>query len=560
MRAYRFALAFSICLLFALQSMPYQGQLQPPLTAWGGEVDQPPTISIDQPHGLVFEETVVVTGVVWDEALPSDVHWQLEKSGEIELQGSVLDSLTENLSWASSENRAWHWAITFNISSLNPCACTLVVYAVDQAQQVTDDSVILFGRNAGGTVSPHLLIDGPKEGQQWRGTLNLTGVAAEASSRPLTIEWATLFSPQASHSCTRGHLAEFVGVDEWTSASQTIDPLGRFDVVIETTDLVDGWHLVVARVSDGQGNNSATACTFVALHNLPPIAVITGPSELNESALAHFDASNSDDPVWGKDGLRFTFIVQSNKSSFPPEVHDLGETRSWGWYANQSGTFDVKVLVTDTSGLYTYSNTTVVVHNIAPVAAASVEGTPFNSDIVIRLPDTTHWTVDASLSIDTANDLGGLDYLWYIDGEPKAIGREQVIRREWIGDERVAHLLTLKVTDDDGESDWVEVFIGIEGTPSDPLWVQPASLSEQLVDSVGGNLNMLLIFMLVLVGITALTMRLTIRDRTSDIPRWVSKGKKSDIDDAFDEIDEEDDEPVDDEVEDTTDEEESAEG
>ena len=78
--------------------------------------------------------------------------------------------------------------------------------------------------------------------------------------------------------------------------------------------------------------------------------------------------------------------------------------------------------MTDTSGLYSTNSTTVIVHNLEPVAAASIEGTSFDSDIVIRLPDTTHWSVDASLSTDTANDLGGLDYLWYIDGEPKAIG------------------------------------------------------------------------------------------------------------------------------------------
>jgi|GEM_PF-794809 len=535
MRGHRVALAVALCFLLSLQSGTDQNQFESHPTSLSGEVDYPPTISIDQPHGLVYDELVVVTGMVWDEVIPSDLHWQLEKNGEIELEGSVLNSLTENLTWASPEGRAWNWNLIFNISSLTPCACTLAIHAVDQSQQITGDSIIVFGGAEGEYIQPHLLIDGPNQGEQWRGTITLTGSAAEATATPLTIEWATLFSPQASRSCSRGHLEEYVSVTEWNAAAQTVDTLGRFDVPIETADLADGWHLLVARASDGRGNYSATACTFVALHNQPPTAVITGPVELNESALAHFDASNSDDPVWGKDGLRFTFIVQSNKSSFPPEVHDLGETRSWGWYANQSGTFEVRVLVTDTSGLYSTNSTTVIVHNVEPVAAASIEGTSFDSDIVIRLPDTTHWSVDASLSTDTANDLGGLDYLWYIDGEPKAIGREQVIRREWIGDERVTHLLTLKVTDDDGEADWVEVFIGIEGTQSDPLWVQPASLSEQLVNSVGGNLNMLLIFMLALVAIAALTMRLTIHDSTSDIPRWIPKGRKTDVDEAFDE-------------------------
>ncbi len=48
---------------------------------------------------------------------------------------------------------------------------------------------------------------------------------------------------------------------------------------------------------------------------------------------------------------------------------------------------------------------------------------------------------------------------------------------------------------------------------------------------------MLLIFMLALVAIAALTMRLTIHDSTSDIPRWIAKGRKTDVDEAFDEGD-----------------------
>ena len=110
------------------------------------------------------------------------------------------------------------------------------------------------------------------------------------------------------------------------------------------------------------------------------------------------------------------------------------------------------VMVTDTSGLSNSSNMTLIVHNIPPIASASIEGISFTTDETIRLPDEPFWTIDAGLSTDTDNDRGGLDFIWFIDGEPVSLGESQILRRELLKDESQIHLLTLSATDDDGVS------------------------------------------------------------------------------------------------------------
>ena len=218
------------------------------------------------------------------------------------------------------------------------------------------------------------------------------------------------------------------------------------------------------------------------------------------------------------------------------------------------------VLVTDSSGLSNSTNMTLVVNNIAPIAIASIEGIIFTDENVISLPDSDFWEIDASQSIDTENDRNGLSFIWFIDGNPVSLGEKQILRLELLKDTDKQHLLTFSVTDDDGHSDHEfakleegklessekiealrliendikikmitsnEVFIGIENTKSDPLMVETKSFTEKIIHSVGGELNMMLIFMFILVSISFITLTITKSDKSSDIPKWVSRKNNS---------------------------------
>jgi hypothetical protein len=500
--------------------------------------NQQPTLTLTSINGATYNDNFPINGTIWDDAFPSELHWQLEEAGEIIYQGSAINTLVENLSWQDPTTNSWSFSVEINATGLPPCACKLTVVVIDVEQQVSQVHHLLFINPDFNGLPPNLMITSPEMGINWRGDLNISGVAVSQIGYQPTLEWAAIQSNQANHFCVRGVLSEYLPVENWSNDGISYLDSETFNFQIQSSEYTDGWWLFVSRASDNAGNFSTIACTAIALHNQRPIAALSGTSEVNESQLARFDASNSDDPVWGKDGLRFTFIVRRDGDSSPPIVHDAGTEKSWNWYANQSGHFDVMVRVTDTSGLSNSTNLSLIVNNLAPTAAASIEGITFSTEETIRLPNEPLWTIDASDSSDTENDMGGLNFVWFVDGQPVSLGREQIMRRDWIKDESKIHLITLSVTDDDGASDFIEVFVGIEGTESDPLWNEPKSFTESMIASVGGETNMMAIFMVVLVTISFVTFRFTRGDKAGDIPKWVQlrtrqNGTADEIDEQF---------------------------
>ncbi|MDP7312402.1 MAG: hypothetical protein QF831_03090 [Candidatus Thalassarchaeaceae archaeon] len=503
------------------------------------DTNRQPSLSLAETHGATFTGDFLVNGTVWDDFIPTELHWQLEQDGDIIQEGSALDTMIENISWADSATRAWDFVIMVDTNNLNSCSCTLNVVVIDSEQQVSYVQILLFIDIDGSPLPSNLIITNPESGIDWRGNLNLSGAAVSAAGYQPILEWAVIQSNLARHVCVRGVLSEiWVGSNndsDWKDYSISYSAKGNFNIQVESSNFDDGWWLFAVKAHDSGGNYSSIACVAIALHNQKPIAVLSGTTEINESESAHFDASNSDDPVWGKDGLRFTFIIKTEHDNSPPQVYDIGTERSWSWLANKSGIYDVMVLVTDTSGLSNSSNMTLIVHNIPPIASASIEGISFTTDETIRLPDEPFWTIDAGLSTDTDNDREGLDFIWFIDGEPVSLGERQILRRELLKDESRIHLLTLSATDDDGVSDYIEVFVGIEGTQSDPEWKEPESMTGNFVISLGGEVNMMLIFMIILIAISLITLRITRGDGESDIPKWIPNRKENE--DSTEDID-----------------------
>jgi hypothetical protein len=485
--------------------------------------NQQPTLTLQSVNGATYIDNFLINGTIWDDAFPSELYWQLEDAGEIIYQGSAINTLIENQSWQDPTTNSWSFLVEINATGLPPCACRLTVVVIDVEQQVSQVHHLLFINPELMGLPPNLMITSPEMGISWRGDLNISGVAVSQIGYQPTLEWAAIQSNQANHFCVRGVLSDYLTVKNWRNDGISYLDSETFNFQIQSSEYEDGWWLFVSRAGDNAGNFSTIACTAIALHNQRPIAALSGTSEVNESQLARFDASNSDDPVWGKDGLRFTFIVRRDGDSSPPLVHDSGTEKSWNWYANQSGHFDVMVRVTDTSGLSNSTNLSLIVNNLAPTAAASIEGITFSTEETIRLPNEPLWIIDASDSSDTDNDVGGLNFVWFVDGEPVSLGRQQIMRRDWIKDESKIHLITLSVTDDDGESDFIEVFVGIEGTQSDPLWNEPKSFTESMISSVGGETNMMAIFMVMLVTISLVAFRFTRGDKGGDIPKWVKR-------------------------------------
>ncbi|MBS72153.1 MAG: hypothetical protein CMO20_04260 [Thermoplasmata archaeon] len=489
-------------------------------------------LNIDISHGITLYQNFTFNGTLSDDKFPNQLYFEILLEGELMYQESLIENTIMNNHDQITGIKSWDFYA--NISNIGiTCSCLLSMIAIDDYQQLTKVDTLIFLQNNNTnqhiqdlSKQTNIIINSPESNINWRGNLNVSGFTISQDGTHTMVEWAIIKTNQANHFCSRGYLSNHFIVDDWNDYSISRNS-NHFTAQIDTISLDDGWWLIAARSNSDSMNYSPISCTTVALHNKKPIAHLSGTSELNESEIARFDASNSDDPFWGKDGLRFTFIIKKEGDSSPPQINDLGTNRSWNWYANYSGIYDIMVLVTDSSGLSNSTNMTLVVNNIAPIAIASIEGIIFTDENVIRLPYSDFWEIDASQSIDTENDRNGLSFIWFIDGNPVSLGEKQILRLELLKDTDKQHLLTLSVTDDDGHSDHTEVFIGIENTKSDPLMVETKSFTEKIIHSVGGELNMMLIFMFILVSISFITLTITKSDKSSDIPKWVSRKNNS---------------------------------
>lgn len=114
---------------------------------------------------------------------------------------------------------------------------------------------------------------------------------------------------------------------------------------------------------------------------------------------------------------------------------------------NKSGNWSINILTIDSVGHYTRMSHIVAVENTPPVIAVdSTEelATDMSFDIA------NDWYLDASGSVDTANDQGDLMFQWYLDESLIYSGNNL---SQSVLSQPGSYELKLVVTDDDGDSD-----------------------------------------------------------------------------------------------------------
>lgn len=114
---------------------------------------------------------------------------------------------------------------------------------------------------------------------------------------------------------------------------------------------------------------------------------------------------------------------------------------------NKSGNWSINILTIDSVGHYTRMSHIVVVENTPPVIA--IDSTDeVTTDMSFDIAND--WYLDASGSVDTANDQGDLTFQWYLDESLIYSGNNL---SQSVLSQPGSYELKLMVTDDDGDSD-----------------------------------------------------------------------------------------------------------
>ena len=425
---------------------------------------------------------------------------------EIIDEGDLQSSLTQTTHSVESSRTTWEYSVELNLSPYSPCSCLLEILATDTSNQGAVAQFILFAQGEEPVqLAPRIIMEGDLG--QLTGVVSLNAFSLDDEG-VVGAQWAISDDSEIAMSCIQSWIQTPESVT-WNNITGVLTgPMSSHSWSFDTTDYADGEYSLLVRAIADDGLTSPCACQTIGIDNHAPIAMIDGPAEVNESAgQIQFDGSGSSDQFWGREELVFLWVLDGGPNG---QIIESGsDYRTFDVDASQSGNFSLTLTVADHAG---FSNSVVHQFNISnqnPAAVLRVGGQPLEDGDTITLADEQQWLLECSDSSDSDNDKPGLICTWYIDGEPIMTGWERQLQRP--EDLSESHTLMLEVTDNDGVSDTITVTFGVQGTPSDPMYVD---------DDGGFGFVLLVILLVAIVGLLFVFMVFYVSGGSTSIPKW----------------------------------------
>ena len=463
--------------------------------------DQPddiPLIGFDFDNGFSTNQTTVISGSIEDEVKPASVTWSIVASEPylVELDSGDFSDILE-ASDSSGSRPIWTWSLEIDVAEHSPCTCYLTVTVETASEGFTQSHRVLF---LGDTSRSAIIVDSPEPGDWVHGFISVSGW----SMYPMT--WTTpelrLFAKPASSSID----ACSTEADSDMSAHLSIIiPDGEFSESLDISGLEDGWHSLYAENYDPSGVTYSQECVPIQVNNLAPSISIEGPDHSLEGASdLFFDASATDDPVWGREELHYMWVLRkpSHSGQTPLQIVMGQDKGTMAIPTGSSGDYTLTLVVTDAGGISSTMVKIFTIQNVVPKAIASLDDSSIEDGSRINLSPGSEWMLDASLSEDSENDQSGLRCVWKIDHHPVYEGCIRAL--SWPPDARDEIILTLDVIDDDDEYGSISVLL-VHPEAGEPL---PYSLIVLVISTL---------FML-----SAIPLRYRSSDDSSSIPKWKS--------------------------------------
>lgn len=422
------------------------------------ETNEPPTVSIENPtEGETVNGTVDVSGTA------SDPEGNLS-SVEVRIDGG---------SWQTASGTS-SWSYSWNSSDVQDGDHKIEARAHDDNTSSAIDVVnVTVDNEAETNEPPTVTIDTPSEGATVSGTVEVSGTASDPDGSVSTVE---------------------VRVDgsSWQTASGTDSWTWSWD----TTSESDGGHTLEARASDGS-THSGTASRNVTVDNDQDSG---GSTDTNDPPSVTLDRPTDGSTVeglvqiegraWDADGRITTVEVRIDNGAW----QTASGTGSWSfpWDSDQvqEGEHSITARAFDDDGARNTAWTTVTVNRTSEDGASdgANESEPNEPPELTVLEPEQNETVSGTVLVSgTANDPDGeLDTLELrIDDWG---WRTRNASTSWVESWNMSsvpegeHVLTVRLTDEDGATDIVLRRIVVERTDGEAL--EPASHVD---DTAAGN-------------------------------------------------------------------------
>ena len=465
------------------------------LPSANAESQDPPIIGFDFENGLSTNKSMTLFGSIESDSLPDSIDWTIEYDS-YSLGGQISDSLQETNS--QTERMTWSWYVELDISQYPVCTCYFTIIVSIGESSWTESRVVFIGD----TLRSGLLIESPEEGEWSHDSLIVSGWSSHPTvwANP-EIRFFTFPATSSADTCSEE------GDSDTTPLLSVSNTEGGYYESLDISSLEDGWYSFYVENYDPSKIAFTQQCVSIRVNNaLPEIILsvedlyIEGPDELS------FDASASDDLVWGREGMEYMWVLRkpSHSGQTPIDIQ-LG-----GWIysmtSDSGGNYTLTLTLTDSGGVKSTSVFEINIENVVPTAIATIDSSLMIDGDRIKLSTGEQWFLDASSSTDSINDIAKLKCVWKIDYEPVYEGCQREL--SWpskAGDEII---LTLEVIDDDEDYGSISVKL-IHPEANEPL-------PYPIIVLVASTLFML----------SAIFLRYRSSDDSTGIPSWDSGSDK----------------------------------
>ncbi len=370
-------------------------------------------IDFDESHGSHFVESININGTMnfdgynhsWSIVDLFDI--DANDSPKLLLSGDYLDSIIP------VEDGLWKWNLIVDFSSLN-CTCNLIISStsINDNQYFSNLLIYLGDKNHFPYIAPnsvtHEKIDQANNSITFT-VINPSNNQNDAiNSLNHDIILHSSFCQAPSNIC----------LDNPTPISLNFTSNGeQLTVYIDQDELSidDGYWLFDLSIQDQYLRNSNTITSRLVLDLNPPNVELTSKSTVYESESFLVYAYIDDYFIGSQMSLTWTITDPSGNSRGLLDEESYHNS-TIELVLEQSGYWDIQLLVRDSANFIVVENISVLVYNVIPIVDLSIDGLFISHGDQIFISPGSSWTLNASTCFDSVNDIDSLEFEWYLDG------------------------------------------------------------------------------------------------------------------------------------------------
>ena len=375
--------------------------------------------------------------------------WNVTSEGQYELLNSSSSLLSVTPFETNLGSPYWIWNHQFNHED-ESCTCLVRISLLEQTDLISYGLTIFLGENNHRPVlmfssdsdqTSQVMLATEDVGLRYRILLPPDIISMDLVTNQDVL---TTFSvcPAPFGICTDDYspvtvLHELID----TELSVTLETL--------TISLPDGLYLVNFYVQTMSLRESNTLTQYLAVDRNPPNVTLSSISEILESESITVDLNVNDGYEGSVYSITWTIIEPDGELRAVSSTEILEDNRL-SFKAEKQGVYQIFGLIRDIGGNFVNVQHNVSVVNVEPQLDLRYDGFKISNNQTVTIKSNEEWCFSANQTTDTPNDLGSLEYRWFVDGKSLLSGRSYLLSSD-IQSEGWEEI-TLTLTDNNGAS------------------------------------------------------------------------------------------------------------